>query len=72
MAVVVWVRVPPLAPIIKFNKKLAKKHKIWYYNYKNEILGRKSGRFPLFSFKYEVDILWKKYWKYLKKKWRSI
>ena len=56
MAVVVWVRVPPLAPIIKFNKKLAKKHKIWYYNYKNEILGRKSGRFPLFSFKYEVDI----------------
>ena len=56
MAAVVWVRVPPLAPIIKFNKKLAKKHKIWYYNYKSKILGRKSGRCPLFSFKYEVDI----------------
>ena len=53
---------------IKFNyKKLAKTDKMWYYNYKSKILDRKSGRFPLFSFKYEVDILWKKNWKCLKR-----
>ena len=71
-AIVGFISAIIMTGVYLFNKKLAKKHKIWYYNYKNEILGRKSGRFPLFSFKYEVDILWKKYWKCLKKKWRSI